>query len=85
MVNVLVGGHESLDEGRRNSDSADAGEFFVERQFSDQVTVSGLLGLIWPISPDLSVDVAFRLGKIYASLGSGLENELRIGFSWAIP
>ena len=56
-------------------------EFFVSHQTDVPVTVSGLAGAIWRVTPHLSFDSAFRL----AHQGSAQEIEIRVGLTWAFP
>jgi hypothetical protein len=56
-------------------------EFFYEKEFGLEETVSGLVGLIWQVSDKLSFDVAFRHAL---TNGHGV-NEVRAGLTFAVP
>jgi hypothetical protein len=56
-------------------------EFFYEKEFGVEETVSGLVGLIWQASDKLSFDVAFRHAL---TNGHGV-NEVRAGVTFAVP
>jgi hypothetical protein len=56
-------------------------EFFYEREFGLEETISGLIGLIWQVNDKLSFDVAFRHAQ---TNGHGL-NEVRAGVTFAVP
>jgi hypothetical protein len=56
-------------------------EIFVDREFSVSTSVSGLVGAIWRVTNDLSLDVAFRLAR----LGDLSAQEVRVGLTWAFP
>jgi hypothetical protein len=56
-------------------------EFFYEKEFGREETVSGLVGLIWQASDKLSFDVAFR----HALTNRHPVNEVRAGLTFAIP
>lgn len=57
------------------------GELFVEREFGTATTVSGLVGAIWRVREDLSLDLGLR----EASLNGHAVSEVRVGvtFGWA--
>src|SRR5262245_41274303 len=56
-------------------------EFFYEREFGVEETVSGLVGLIWQVSDKLAVDAAFR----HALTNGHAVNEVRAGVTFAVP
>ena len=56
-------------------------EFFYEKVFGLQETVSGLVGLIWKASDKLSFDLAFR----HALTNGHSVNEIRAGLTFAVP
>jgi hypothetical protein len=56
-------------------------EFFYEREFGQEETVSGLVGLIWQASDKLAFDVAFR----HALTNGRPVNELRAGVTFGFP
>jgi hypothetical protein len=56
-------------------------EFFYEKEFGLEETVSGLVGLIWQVNDKLSFDVAFRHAL---TNGHGV-NEVRAGLTFAVP
>jgi len=56
-------------------------EFFYEKVFGLQETVSGLVGLIWQASDKLSFDLAFR----HALTNGHSVNEIRAGLTFAVP
>jgi hypothetical protein len=56
-------------------------EFFYEKEFGLQETVSGLVGLIWKASDKLSFDLAYR----HALTNGHSVNEIRAGLTFAVP
>jgi len=56
-------------------------EFFYEKHFGQEETVSGLVGLIWQASDKLSFDLAFR----HALTNGHSVNEIRAGLTFAVP
>ena len=56
-------------------------EFFYEKEFGLEETVSGLIGLIWQVNDKLSFDVAFR----HALTNGHAVNEVRAGLTFAVP
>ncbi|HEX9198393.1 MAG TPA: hypothetical protein VF865_02460 [Acidobacteriaceae bacterium] len=56
-------------------------EFFYEKEFGLEETVSGLVGLIWQVNDKLSFDVAFR----HALTNGHAVNEVRAGLTFAVP
>jgi hypothetical protein len=56
-------------------------EFFYEREFGEEETISGLVGLIWQASDKLSFDVAFR----HALTNRHAVNEVRAGMTFGFP
>src|SRR6516165_4836620 len=56
-------------------------EFFYEKDFGREETVSGLLGLIWQASDKLSFDLAYR----HALTNGHSVNEIRAGLTFAVP
>ena len=56
-------------------------EFFYEKEFGVEETVSGLVGLIWQVNDKLAVDVAYYGG---GANGHSVE-EVRAGVTFAIP
>ena len=56
-------------------------EFFVEREFGVETTYSGLVGAIWTVQDSLALDLGVRA----ASIEGESAEEVRLGFTWAIP
>jgi hypothetical protein len=56
-------------------------EFFVEREFNVETTYSGLAGAVWPVQDSFSLDLGVRV----ASIGGEPAEEVRLGFTWAVP
>jgi hypothetical protein len=56
-------------------------EFFYEKEFGQEETVSGLVGLIWQASDKLSFDLAYR----HAVTDGHAVNEVRAGSTFAVP
>jgi hypothetical protein len=56
-------------------------EFFYENEFGKEETFSGLVGLIYRVSDDLSFDVAVR----HALTGGHPVNEIRAGMTFGFP
>jgi hypothetical protein len=56
-------------------------EFFYEKEFGMEETVSGLVGLIWQVSDKLSFDVAIR----HALTNGRPVDEFRAGLTFAVP
>jgi hypothetical protein len=56
-------------------------EVFYEKEFGQEETVSGLVGLIWQVSEKLSFDAAFR----HALTNGHPINEVRAGLTFAVP
>ena len=56
-------------------------EVFYEKEFGQEETVSGLVGLIWQASDKLAFDVAYR----YAVTNGRPVNEIRAGLTFAVP
>ena len=56
-------------------------EIFYEREFGQQETVSGLVGLIWRVSDKLAFDVGLR----HALTNSHPVNEVRAGLTFGFP
>ena len=56
-------------------------EFFYEKEFGLEETVSGLIGLIWQVSDKLSFDLAYR----HAVTNGHPVNEIRAGLTFAVP
>jgi hypothetical protein len=56
-------------------------EFFYEREFGQEETISGLVGLIWQVNDKLAVDAAFR----HALTNGHSVNEVRAGLTFAVP
>jgi len=56
-------------------------EFFYEKEFHEDRTVSGLLGVIWTPRNAFALDLAFRIARA----GHGNVAEVRLGFTWALP
>jgi hypothetical protein len=56
-------------------------EIFVEEEFGQSRTVSGLVGAIWQIKEDLSFDVGFR----HAVTNGQPVNEVRVGMTFGFP
>jgi hypothetical protein len=62
-------------------------EFFFDRDFSGETTVSGLVGAIWTVGPSLALDAGLRGARIYGAVVGGDVSaaEVRLGLTWAIP
>ncbi len=56
-------------------------EFFYDKDFSTDQTVSALVGAIWTVNDSLAFDVALR----GARQGNDNAGEARLGLTWAIP
>jgi hypothetical protein len=56
-------------------------EFFYERVFGLEETVSALVGLIWQVNDKLSFDVAYR----HALTNGHAVDEVRAGLTFAVP
>ncbi len=56
-------------------------EFFYEKEFGQEETVSGLVGLIWQVSDKLALDVAYR----HAMTSGHPVDEVRAGLTFALP
>jgi hypothetical protein len=56
-------------------------EFFYEKEFGVEETVSGLVGLIWQVNDKIAVDAAFR----HALTNGHPVNEVRAGVTFAVP
>ncbi len=56
-------------------------EVFYEKEFGQEETVSGLVGLIWQVSEKLSFDVAYR----HAMTNGHPVNEVRAGLTFGFP
>jgi hypothetical protein len=56
-------------------------EVFYEKEFGQEETVSGLVGLIWQANDKLSFDVAYR----YAVTNGHPVNEIRAGLTFGYP
>ncbi len=56
-------------------------EVFYEKEFGQQETISGLVGLIWQVSDKLAFDVAFR----HALTNGHPVNEVRAGLTFGVP
>jgi hypothetical protein len=56
-------------------------EVFYEKEFGQEETVSGLVGLIWQANDKLSFDVAYR----YAVTNGHPVNEIRAGLTFGFP
>ncbi|TAI67729.1 hypothetical protein [Bradyrhizobium sp. Leo170] len=56
-------------------------EFFYEKEFGQEETFSGLVGLIWQVSDKLSFDVAYR----HALTNHHPVNEVRAGLTFGVP
>ena len=56
-------------------------EVFVEREFGEKTTVSALVGAIWRVHHEFSLDMGLRIARAdEQAIG-----EVRLGFTWAIP
>ena len=56
-------------------------EFFYEREFSRSETISGLVGLIWRVRDNLSLDIGLR----HALTNGHPVNEVRAGLTFGFP
>jgi hypothetical protein len=77
-ADVFVG---SIIEGPSTWKVRPVAEFFYEKEFGLEETVSGLVGLIWQASDKLAFDVAFR----HALTNGHAVNEVRAGVTFAVP
>jgi hypothetical protein len=77
-VDVFVG---TIIEGPSTWKVRPVSEFFYEKDFGREETISGLVGLIWQASDKLSFDVAFR----HALTNRHPVNEVRAGLTFAVP
>jgi hypothetical protein len=57
------------------------GEFFYDQEFGGEAVASALLGAIWTLADDLTLDAGARAARD----GSATEIEARLGFTWATP
>jgi hypothetical protein len=77
-TDVFVG---SIIEGPSTWKVRPVSEFFYEKDFGVEETISGLVGLIWQVSDKLSFDAAFR----HALTNRHPVNEVRAGLTFAVP
>jgi hypothetical protein len=71
----------SIIEGPINWSVRPVAEFFYENEFGKAETISGLVGLIWKVRDNLSVDVALR----HALTNRHPVNEIRAGLTFGFP
>jgi len=76
-TDVFIG---SIIEGPSKWKVRPVAEFFYEKEFGVEETVSGLVGLIWQVNDKLAVD-AFR----HALTNCHAVNEIRAGVTFAVP
>ena len=77
-ADVFVG---SIIEGPSRWKVRPVAEVFYEKEFGQEETVSGLVGLIWQVSDKLAFDVAFR----HALTNGHPVNEVRAGLTFGFP
>ena len=77
-ADVFVG---SIIEGPSKWTVRPVAEVFYEKEFGQEETISGLVGLIWQVSDKLAFDAAFR----HALTNGHSVNEVRAGLTFAIP
>jgi hypothetical protein len=77
-ADVFVG---SIIEGPSKWTVRPVAEVFYEKEFGQEETISGLVGLIWQVNDKLAVDAAFR----YALTNGHAVNEVRAGLTFAVP
>jgi hypothetical protein len=77
-ADVFVG---SIIEGPSKWTVRPVAEVFYEREFGQEETFSGLVGLIWQVNDKLAVDAAFR----HALTNGHAVNEVRAGVTFAVP
>src|SRR6516164_6889197 len=77
-ADVFVG---SIIEGPSKWTVRPVAEVFYEREFGQEETFSGLVGLIWQVNDKLAVDAAFR----HALTNGHAVNEVRAGLTFAVP
>jgi len=77
-TDVFIG---SIIEGPSKWKVRPVAEFFYEKEFGVEETVSGLVGLIWQVNDKLAVDAAFR----HALTNGHAVNEIRAGVTFAVP
>jgi len=76
-TDVFIG---SIIEGPSKWKVRPVAEFFYEKEFGVEETVSGLVGLIWQVNDKLAVD-AFR----HALTNGHAVNEIRAGVTFSVP
>jgi hypothetical protein len=77
-ADVFVG---SIIEGPSKWTVRPVTEVFYEKEFGQEETISGLVGLIWQVNDKLAVDAAFR----HALTNGHPVNEVRAGLTFAVP
>ncbi len=77
-ADVFVG---SIIEGPAQWKVRPVAEIFYEREFGQEETFSGLVGLIWQVNDKLAVDVAYR----HALTNGHPVDEVRAGLTFAVP
>jgi hypothetical protein len=71
----------SIIEGPSKWSIRPVAEFFYEKEFGQSETVSGLVGLIWPVRDSLSFDIGLR----HALTNGHPVNEVRAGLTFSFP
>lgn len=77
-ADVFVG---SIIEGPSKWKVRPVAEVFYEREFGQEETFSGLIGLIWQVNDKLAFDVAYR----HALTNGHPVDEIRAGLTFAVP
>ena len=77
-ADVFVG---SIIEGPSKWKVRPVAEVFYEREFGQEETFSGLIGLIWQVNEKLAFDVAYR----HALTNGHPVDEIRAGLTFAVP
>ncbi len=77
-ADVFVG---SIIEGPSKWKVRPVAEVFYEREFGQEETFSGLIGLIWQVNDKLAFDVAYR----HALTNGHPVDEVRAGLTFAVP
>lgn len=77
-ADVFIGG---IIEGPSKWAVRPVAEFFYEDEFGKSETISGLVGLIWQVSDNLSFDAGFR----HALTNGHPLNEVRAGLTFGFP
>jgi hypothetical protein len=66
-------------EGPARGNVRPVAEFVIEQE--ESLTVSGLVGAIWEVRDNFSLDVGWRMARSEGDT----QRELRAGFTWSVP